>query len=137
MIRVVGWVFCFFILQENLFAHNESNSGVKESEWKGFKRLDFSMGDKNAWLIASDKALAGNPWIWRARFPGWHTDADSILVSEGFYLVYINTDNLYGSPRAVKAWDHMEHLRSTSLQCGENRRLEINLSLCRLEIRII
>jgi sialidase-1 len=84
-----------------------STDEVKESKWKGFKRIDFNIGEKNAWVIFPDKAVSGNPWIWRARFPGWHTDADSILISEGFHLVYINTDNQYGSPKAVKSWDDM------------------------------
>ena len=95
------------VFQGELFAQNDSESNIKESNWKGYKRLDFNIGAKNAWLIAPNKALAGNPWIWRARFPGWHTDADSILVSEGFHLVYINTNNQYGSPKAVEAWDEM------------------------------
>lgn len=97
-------------LSYNSVAQNSmlsSSSEIKESKWKGFKRLDFKIGGKSAWLIAPDKALAGNPWIWRARFPGWHTDADSILVSEGFHLVHINTANQFGSPKAVKAWDEM------------------------------
>jgi pimeloyl-ACP methyl ester carboxylesterase len=56
-------------------------------------------------LICPDHPAEGNPWVWNARFPDWHTDIDSILVSEGFFVTYINTDELIGSTRAVEAWN--------------------------------
>ena len=80
-------------------------NGRKESLWKGFKRYDFTYQKRNARIIVPSSPLQGHPWIWRARFPGWHTEADSILVSEGFHLAYINTNNTYGSPSAIKIWD--------------------------------
>lgn len=81
---------------------------LKESEesiWKGFTRHDFKYKQRAARLIAPNKPLPGKPWLWRARFPDWHTEADSILISEGFHLAYINTDNQFGSPNAIKVWD--------------------------------
>jgi len=83
-----------------------SSTGIEESFWKGFVRYDFQFQHRDARLIVPNKPIPGNPWVWRARFPDWHTEADSILASEGFYVVYINTDNLYGSPRAVSIWDN-------------------------------
>ena len=63
-------------------------------------------------LIIPHRTRTGNPWLWRARFPNWHTEADSILVAKGFHLVYINTDNEYGSPGAVAVWEQLyDHLR--------------------------
>tara|TARA_R110001592_G_scaffold8105_2_gene44638 strand:- start:195328 stop:197304 length:1977 start_codon:yes stop_codon:yes gene_type:complete len=84
---------------------NNFTDSTEVSEWKGFERYDFSFQGKKARLILPKKPLQGNPWIWRARFPDWHTEADSILVSEGFHLAYINTDNLFGAPEAVKVWN--------------------------------
>lgn len=75
------------------------------SLWKGFKRYDFTFEGRKVRLIMPHPARTGNPWLWRARFPDWHTEADSILVSEGYHLLYIDTDNMYGSPRAVEVWD--------------------------------
>ena len=80
-------------------------NGEVASNWKGFKRLDFKFSERDARLIIPSTPLPNNPWIWRARFPDWHTEADSILISEGYHLAYINTDNKYGSPAAVKIWD--------------------------------
>ncbi len=77
----------------------------KKSNWKGFNRYDFNIANKAARIIEPTKALEGNPWVWRARFFGWHTEMDSILVSEGYHLVYINTNNQYGSPKAMRTWD--------------------------------
>lgn len=65
-------------------------------------------------MVCPDKPAEGNPWIWNARFPDWHTDIDSILLSEGFFVTYINTDELIGSPRAVEVWNgYYNYLIST------------------------
>lgn len=77
----------------------------KKTVWKGFTRYDFEFGGKKAFVVEPSKALDQKPWVWRARFPGWHTEMDSILVSEGFHLAYINTNNQFGSPKAMKSWD--------------------------------
>ena len=92
-----------------LFAQPHEDSMLESSRnksiWKGFERYDFKFKQRDARLIVPNKPLEGNPWIWRARFPYWHTEADSILVSEGFHLAYINTNNKYGSPNAIDIWD--------------------------------
>ncbi|WP_170235677.1 SGNH/GDSL hydrolase family protein [Cyclobacterium qasimii] len=99
--------FFFLIVEAYPQSHLSDNfiASAEESDWKGFERFDFNFQGKKARLILPKKPLQGNPWIWRARFPDWHTEADSILVSEGFHLAYINTDNLFGAPEAVKVWN--------------------------------
>ena len=92
----------------------QENQHPKESTWKGFKRIDFQFQNRNARIVIPEKAAAGKPWLWRARFPDWHTDADSILIAHGFHLVYVNTDGLLGSPQAMKVWDDFySHIRTT------------------------
>jgi len=82
--------------------------------WKGFERKDFKLADREVRLVLPKQPLPGKPWLWRARFPNWHTEADSLLLREGFHVAYINTDNLYGSPQAVAIWDQLyEHLTTT------------------------
>lgn len=78
---------------------------LKESLWKGFTRYDFEVEEKEIRLIVPPTPLAGNPWVWRARFPDWHTTADSILVATGFHILFVNTDNQFGSPKAMETWD--------------------------------
>lgn len=58
-----------------------------------------------AFYIQPKKTIAGNPWIWRAHFPTWHTHMDSILLERGFYIAYINTNNLFGHFEAMMVWD--------------------------------
>jgi sialidase-1 len=77
----------------------------RKSTWKGFVRYDFDFQGRACRIVCPDKPAKGNPWIWNARFPDWHTAIDSTLLSEGFYVTYINTDEFNGSPEGVKIWD--------------------------------
>lgn len=85
-------------------AQNIRGEAVK-STWKGFKRINFKWGGKEAFLTRPEKPLPGNPWLWRARFPDYHAEIDSMLLSKGFHVAYINTDNQFGSPKAVEVWN--------------------------------
>ena len=76
----------------------------KKSDWHGFTRYDFQLDRRDCRIIVPDKAAPGKPWIWRARFPDWHYEMDSILVRKGFHIVYLNTDYLFGSPKCVEIW---------------------------------
>jgi lysophospholipase L1-like esterase/pimeloyl-ACP methyl ester carboxylesterase len=77
----------------------------KKSVWHGFTRYDFHLELRNAHIIVPDKAAPGKPWIWRARFPGWHYQMDSMLIRKGFHVAYINTDGMFGSPKAMNVWN--------------------------------
>ncbi len=77
----------------------------KKSIWKGFEKYEFDFDGRKAHFVLPEKALNGKPWVWRARFPGWHTEMDSILLSEGFHLAFVNTNKMYGSPKAMEVWD--------------------------------
>lgn len=77
----------------------------KMSYWKGFLRYDFFLGLREARLVVPKHPAKGAPWVWRARFPDWHTEMDSILLEGGFYVFYLNTDGLLGAPQAIGSWD--------------------------------
>ena len=98
--------FLFIGLITSVFLHAQKISEEKISDWKGFERLDFKIDSFSAFIIKPKNAIQGNPWIWRAYFPNWHTVTDSILVSRGFHLAYINTSDLFGHPKAMMAWDN-------------------------------
>lgn len=104
---------------QNLELNNNSFEG-KKSIWKGFVRYDFDFEETTAFVVQPTKAEEGNPWVWRARFPGWHTEMDSILVSEGFHIAYVNTNNQFGSPRAIATWDRF-YKYLTSIKGLSNR----------------
>ncbi len=102
---LLSGIFTVTVLNAQRSDSDISADSVIESVWKGFTRCDFTFKQRNARLIIPPEPLPGNPWVWRARFPDWHTEADSILVSGGFHIAYINTDNMFGSPDAVAIWD--------------------------------
>lgn len=80
-------------------------SAWEKSNWKEFVRYDFKFEGLQAHVVLPDNPLDGNPWVWRARFPNWHTEMDEILLAEGFHVAHVNTANLFGSPKAIAIWD--------------------------------
>lgn len=76
-----------------------------KTTWKGFERINFKLDGKEAHITRPKKSLPGNPWLWRARFPDYHAEVDSILLTKGFHIGYINTNNQFGSPKAVVIWN--------------------------------
>lgn len=88
------------LLLSALSAHAQTTT-----TWKGFEKVDFPFEGTSAWYVKPTQALPGNPWVWRAHFPGWHTEMDSTLLSRGFHVAYINTNDLFGHPKAMRLWD--------------------------------
>ncbi len=77
----------------------------ESSEWNGYQRYDFEVEGKKCHVVVPEKELAGRPWIWRARFPNFHIEADLILLKQGFHVAHIDTSGMLGSPRAMEHWD--------------------------------
>ena len=73
--------------------------------WKGFDKVEFALEGTSAYYVKPRQARPGNPWVWRAHFPTWHTEMDSILLTRGFHVAYINTNDLFGHPQAMQRWD--------------------------------
>lgn len=82
-----------------------ADPAVKNSEWQGFARLDFMVGDRASFLIVPKQAAAGNPWIWRTEFFGHEPQADLALLAKGWHVAYTTMTNQYGAPIAT---DHMK-----------------------------
>ena len=94
---------CLLFLS-NVFAQNQRDTTYTDQR-QGFEREHFVFQGRKAWLIKPTKGLPGKPWVWRAHFPEWHTEVDSILLSEGFHIVYLNTNDMFGSNAAMQIWD--------------------------------
>ncbi|MBN2327030.1 MAG: prolyl oligopeptidase family serine peptidase [Candidatus Omnitrophica bacterium] len=75
------------------------------TQWNGFARYDFVLDSRDCVIVAPQTPAAGRPWIWRARFFGHRPEVDIALLNEGFYLVYMDAADLYGSPKAVEHWN--------------------------------
>jgi sialidase-1 len=114
LFRYVIWLGFIFCGKQITAQENQNKTTVQISEWKGFERYDFQFENKDAWLVLPKKAIAGKPWLWRARFPGYHSEADSILASEGFHIAHINTAGMLGNPESMDIWDRFyTYLTST------------------------
>ncbi len=75
------------------------------SLWHGFRRHHLSVSGRLAFVVDPDSTAEGAPWIWRATFWGFSPEVDVALLSEGFHVGYVETEDMYGSPRALAIWD--------------------------------
>ncbi len=110
-----------------LLAVMTAHAGITPSgsdRWKGFERVHYTIGRHNAYVVKPQKAEAGNPWIWRASFPDWHTDIDSLLLTRGFHVAYVSVDNQYGSPYAMQVWDQWYSFLTGQLHLARKVTLE-------------
>ncbi|MHC4994739.1 MAG: SGNH/GDSL hydrolase family protein [Planctomycetota bacterium] len=77
----------------------------ESSDWKGYTRYNFEVDGRKAFVTEPEHAAPGNPWVWRARFPGYHAEIDEVLLARGFHVAFIDTNGMLGSPAAMKHWD--------------------------------
>ena len=96
----------------------------KTSTWKGFEKVQLNIDGHEAYYVKPAQPLPGNPWVWRASFPDWHTEIDSILLTKGFYVVFVNVDDQYGSPAALQVWDQFYTHLTTKLNFAPKAALE-------------
>ena len=75
--------------------------------WQGYIKIEFSVADRQAFLIEPETSAAGRPWIWRMEFFGHQPQADIALLNKGFHVAYVDVQNLYGSPTAMTIMDAM------------------------------
>jgi pimeloyl-ACP methyl ester carboxylesterase/lysophospholipase L1-like esterase len=86
-------------------AHPGDSTSAKVSEWSGYERLDFAVAGRAALVVRPKATAPGAPWIWRTEFFGHEPQADIALLGRGFHVAYVDVQNMYGAPIAMK---HME-----------------------------
>jgi sialidase-1 len=106
MIMKIIFVFLFLISFHSR-AWSQKIAHLPADKWKGFERINFKIDDHSAYYVKPGKPVPGNQWIWRASFPDWHTEMDSLLLAKGFFVAYISVDDQYGSPYAVSVWNKL------------------------------
>lgn len=97
---------------------------VVQSTWHGFTKQRFLFEGRQAHVVAPHMALTGNPWVWRAYFPDWHTDMDSILLSRGFHVAYVDCSDMFGSAEAMQVWDRFYDYLTTEMHFATRPALE-------------
>lgn len=75
------------------------------STWHNFQRVDFIVDGRMCLLVIPAMPAKGNPWIWRTEFFDVEPQADLALLAKGYYVAYMNVQNMYGAPVAL---DHMD-----------------------------
>lgn len=88
-----------------LLAEYRAAIAPKVSQWGGCERLDFAVNGRPALLVRPKTPAPGNPWIWRTEFFGHEPQGDIALLKKGFHVAYIDMQNLYGAPAAMKIMD--------------------------------
>ena len=81
-------------------AFGNTGNGIDE-----FEKSEFKIAGYNCFLIAPKTPAEGKPWIWRARFPGYHSEIDKLLLAKGYHVAHINTAGMLGSPNSMKPWE--------------------------------
>ncbi len=92
--------------QSTAISHVHSTSSPDSTSlWKGYTRHHRVVHGREAFVTVPHEPGIQKDWVWRARFPEWHTQMDEILLEAGIYIAYINTDDMLGGPEAMELWD--------------------------------
>ena len=78
---------------------------VTESDWNGFRRIDFTVAGRPCLLVLPKTSAAGKPWIWRTEFFGHEPQGDLALLALGWHVAYMDAKDMYGAPRAIALFD--------------------------------
>ena len=71
------------------------------TEWKGYKRINFTVKGRESFIVCPDKTIDENRWVWRTEFFGAFDYADIALLKKGWYLAYHRVSDMYGCPESI------------------------------------
>lgn len=80
---------------------------VEHTDWKGFQRIDFNYAGRRCLVVLPKQATPEKRWIWRTEFFGHEPQGDSMLLSKGYHVVYMDLQNMYGAPVALDLMDSL------------------------------
>lgn len=76
-----------------------------QGEWEGLTVFSGKCKGRNAKIVAPTGFPDADRWAWRTEFFGAFANADVALVKEGLYLVYLDVQDHYGSPKAMEYFE--------------------------------
>ncbi|MGC4034910.1 MAG: alpha/beta fold hydrolase [Chitinophagaceae bacterium] len=109
--------------QSSPYTHTNGDS-IIHSKWMGFDRIDFKVAGRNCLIVMPDHAANGKPWIWRMEFFGHEPQGDSVLLTKGFHVVYMDMQNMYGAPVAMELMDKFYRYLAKKKKLGRKTVLE-------------
>ena len=113
MAKIIGGVIVFKPDAEFNLEKSLATQGIaaKVSSFYGYRQLDFTMDDgRQCTVVRPYVAAAGHPYAWRGEFFGHEPQTDLFLLQHGYHVVYVGTQNMYGSPPAMKIWEKFHTL---------------------------
>ena len=78
---------------------------AQETDYHGFKCLEFKFEGRDAKVVFPKEAESGRHWIWRARFWGHEPQTEIALLEKGFHVAYVDGADLCANPEAVALWN--------------------------------
>ena len=99
-------------------------SVAQETDYHGFKCLNFKFEGRDAKIVFPSKAEKGRHWIWRARFWGHEPQTEIALLLKGFHLVYVDAADLCGNHDAVLLWNRFYDFLIREYQLNKKTVLE-------------
>jgi hypothetical protein len=94
----------FLLIMISMMLFHKSNA--QETDYHGFKCLDFKFEGHDAKIVFPKKAEEQRHWIWRARFWGHEPQTEIALLEKGFHVVYVDAAEYRGNSEAVLLWNH-------------------------------
>jgi pimeloyl-ACP methyl ester carboxylesterase len=94
------------------------------STWMGFKRTDVTVAGRACIIVEPAVAMPGKPWIWRTEFFGHEPQGDSALAARGVHVVYMDLQNMYGSPVSMAFMDSFYTYLTSTWQLHKKGALE-------------
>lgn len=101
----IGCLLIAAFTAKELSAQESTDWWTKQTQWNGFTQRHVQIAGRNAYVVLPKKHAQGKPWVWRARFPGFHTGADIKLVQRGYAIGYVDVGGMFGSPKAMAIGD--------------------------------
>ncbi len=113
MAKVIGGVIAFRAEPGFDFERNLAAQGItpKVSSFYGCRQLDFTLNDGRACVVVRPfVTAAGRPYAWRGEFFGHEPQTDLALLEHGYHIVYVNAQDLFGAPPAMRIWEQVHTL---------------------------
>lgn len=94
------------IILTALFIAASFRAGAQESDYYGYKCVDFKFEGHDAKIVFPKAAESQRHWIWRARFWGHEPQTELALLEKGFHVVYVDAPEHCGNYETVQLWNH-------------------------------
>ena len=69
---------------------------MKESQWYGYRRIDFVFSGREAILVFPEQIAEGKPWVQYTEYFGAFPDTALALIERGYHLAFIANTHRWG-----------------------------------------